>query len=218
MERSVGEPREGPHPELAKWLADASRGDDAAWRRIIDLYARRIYALARSRLGRDHLAEEITQSVFVTVATKIASGGVGGGKEPGEAGATDGGYVEQGKFEAWLFRIATNRVRDEARRLKRHSVVTSGLEGEPAAAPARRTDRAEPRELARLRDAMLRLGDDDREVVELRHHAGLSFRQIADLLNEPLGTLLARHHRALRKLKGMLEDAGASGGSFVEPA
>lgn len=215
MEQPVPEPRdgpggphphgahEGPHPELAKWLADASRGDDAAWRRIIDLYARRIYALARSRLGRDHLAEEITQSVFVTVATKITTVEAGGN-----------GYVEQGKFEAWLFRIATNRVRDEARRLKRQSVVLDGLEQDAAPQPAARTDRAEPRELARLRDAMLRLGDDDREVVELRHHAGLSFRQIADLLNEPLGTLLARHHRALRKLKGMLEEAGG----IAEPA
>jgi RNA polymerase sigma-70 factor (ECF subfamily) len=200
MEPSLaqGEPhdglRDGPPLELAQWLADAARGDDGAWRRIIDLYARRIYALARSRLGRDDLAEEITQSVFVTVATKI--------------GAGDGsGYVEQGKFEAWLFRIATNRVRDEARRLKRHAGVSEGLDIEPAG-PEVRTERAETRELQRLRDAMLRLGEDDREVVELRHHAGLSFRQIADLLGEPLGTLLARHHRALRKLKAMLEEAG----------
>jgi len=208
MEQPIAQPREGPHPDLARWLADASRGDDAAWRRIIDLYARRIYALARSRLGRDHLAEEITQSVFVTVATKIAARD-GGGDSPGE----QSGYVEQGKFEAWLFRIATNRVRDEARRLKRQPVASDGLDHEHAA-PATPTDRAEPRELAKLRDAMLLLGDDDREVVELRHHAGLSFRQIADLLGEPLGTLLARHHRALRKLKGMLEDPGG----LPEPA
>ncbi len=206
MEQPVAQPREGPHPELARWLADAARGDDDAWRRIIDLYARRIYALARSRLGKDHLAEEITQSVFVTVATKIAAGDAA--LDAGVRGSSPGtGYVEQGKFEAWLFRIATNRVRDEARRLRRHSVV-SGLDHDPVAAPASPPDRAEPRELTRLRDAMLQLGEDDREVVELRHHAGLSFRQIADLLNEPLGTLLARHHRALRKLKGMLEDAG----------
>ena len=45
---------------------------------------------------------------------------------------------------------------------------------------------------------MARLHDADREVIELRHHGGLSFKQIAELLDEPLGTLLARHHRALR--------------------
>jgi len=41
-------------------------------------------------------------------------------------------------------------------------------------------------------------------VIELRHHGGLSFQQMADLLEEPLGTLLARHHRALRKLRELL--------------
>ena len=49
--------------------------------------------------------------------------------------------------------------------------------------------------------------DADREVVELRHHADLSFKQMAQLLNEPIGTLLARHHRALRKLRATLEQA-----------
>ena len=46
--------------------------------------------------------------------------------------------------------------------------------------------------------------DADREVVELRHHGGLSFNQISDMLKEPLGTVLARHHRALKKLKDLI--------------
>jgi RNA polymerase sigma-70 factor (ECF subfamily) len=55
-----------------------------------------------------------------------------------------------------------------------------------------------------LRSAMEKLTDADREIVELRHHAGMSFKQMADMLNEPLGTLLARHHRALKKLKELI--------------
>jgi RNA polymerase sigma-70 factor (ECF subfamily) len=55
---------------------------------------------------------------------------------------------------------------------------------------------------------MARLPDADREVVELRHHAGLTFAQMADMLSEPLGTLLARHHRALKKLKSILAGQG----------
>lgn len=49
----------------------------------------------------------------------------------------------------------------------------------------------------RLKRAM-DLSEADREIVELRHHGGLSFKQIADVLGEPMGTLLARHHRALK--------------------
>lgn len=225
-----------PEVDLAPLLRAAAEGDPQAWRAIVDLYARRVYALARSRLGSsgggrggqpsahsgggsgasgsagsarhgssisqpgqgggDDDAEEVTQSVFVTVATKLASGD----------------YAEEGRFEAWLFRIAMNRIRDEARRRKRHArpmdpVVMSGVRAEGATADAggpfsAAGDRA--RALHALRAALQELPEADREVVELRHHAGMSFREMADVLNEPLGTLLARHHRALRKLKELL--------------
>lgn len=178
-----------PTRELARLLECAAGGDQDAWRRIVSLYARRIYALARSRGMSPEASEEVSQSVMVTVAEKLGSGE----------------YSESGKFEPWLFRIAMNRVRDAHRRIKRRSEV--GLDAASgAAAPSARTRPAgaDDPELAALRDAMAALPEADREVVELRHHAGLGFRQIAALLNEPHGTVLARHHRALRKLKNLL--------------
>ena len=48
------------------------------------------------------------------------------------------------------------------------------------------------------------LSEKDREVIDLRHVGGLSFRQIGELLDEPVGTLLARHHRALAKLRDLM--------------
>lgn len=68
---------------------------------------------------------------------------------------------------------------------------------------------------------MMELSESDREIIELRHHGGMSFKQMADLLNEPLGTLLARHHRALRKLKELMsesDDAENDGGASSEVA
>jgi RNA polymerase sigma-70 factor (ECF subfamily) len=177
-----------------------------AWRRLIDLYARRVYALARSRLGagRHELAEEITQSVFATVASKI--GQHPGSGERGGAGS-GGGYAELGKFESWLFRIAMNRIRDEIRRARRQAEPTDPvsfhiLQAPPQ--PAGDLDSDTPEQLRALRGAIAKLSEADREVVELRHHAGLSFKQIAELLSEPIGTLIARHHRALKKLKDLL--------------
>ncbi len=196
-------------PELSGLLAAAAAGDQGAWRSIVDLYARRVYALARSRLGSrggvrgggrgvrsgpwvvgDDDAEEVTQSVFCTIANKLSTGA----------------YTEQGRFESWLFRVAMNRIRDEARRRRRQAAPSDpGELGERPASTDAAPAEAEPGdEVSRLRAAMEHLGDADREVVELRHHAGMSFRQIADMLDEPLGTLLARHHRALRKLKDLM--------------
>lgn len=55
---------------------------------------------------------------------------------------------------------------------------------------------------------MGQLSESDREIVELRHHGQMNFKDMADLLEEPMGTLLARHHRALRKLKELMEASG----------
>ncbi len=172
---------------LDELLREAAAGDDQAWRRLIGLYSRRVYALVRSRVGDPDLAEELTQSVFATVSTKLADQ-----------------YTEQGRFESWLFRIAMNRVRDEARRAKRQAtavdpVVFDARAGQPA------TGRDEDL-TARLGAAMGELSDADREIIELRHHGQMSFKQMAELLDEPTGTLLARHHRALRKLRSSMED------------
>lgn len=173
--------------DLSGLLAAAARGDQHAWSEIVRLYARRVYALIKSRVHRTDLAEELTQSVFVTVATKLGSGG----------------YVDRGRFEAWLFRVAVNRVRDEIRRLRRHAEPTDP-EQFGALAAAAPTDRAAESDLASLRSAMAQLGEADLEIIQLRHQAGLPFATIAEMLHEPIGTLLARHHRALRKLKELI--------------
>ena len=63
----------------------------------------------------------------------------------------------------------------------------------------------------RLTAALSQLNSEDREIVDLRHFGGMSFKELAAYFEEPLGTLLARHHRALRKLRGILESRGHDG-------
>lgn len=183
--------------DLAPLLQAASQGEAKAWSELVGRYARRVYALAKSRCRNHDAAEEITQSVFATVAEKLGSGE----------------YNEQGRFESWLFRVASNRVRDHVRKLKRRLTAGVSEELERVAAGTQPQTDVSPTQLAsRLRDVMQQLSETDREVVELRHHGGLSFKQISDMLGEPLGTLLARHHRALKKLKELLGDIQDEGG------
>lgn len=168
-------------------LLQAADGDEQAWREIVDRYTGRVFGLLRAQCGDPDLAEEITQNTFCRIAAKL------------------GGYSEAGKFEAWLFRIAMNLLRDEMRRRKRHAVPTedqqlvglvgAGNEPEP---------RAELQELADLREAISRLSDAEQLVIHLRHSGELSFKQIAEMTDQPIGTVLARHHRALKKLHDWL--------------
>jgi len=170
-------------------LLEAAEGSSAAWEEIVTTYARRVYALLHSQCGDSDLAEEITQSTFCTIAVKLAA------------------YTELGRFEAWLFRIAMNRLRDEMRRRRRQAVaIDSEALASFAGQDPRSTDQRVPDdpEIAALRSAMSRLNEADREVIQLRHYGGLSFRQIAELLDQPLGTVLARQHRALQKLAELM--------------
>ncbi len=184
----------------------AARGDAAAWEALVGAYAGRVFGLLLRQCGDRELAEELTQAAFVKVVRKLGSG-----------------YDERGKFEPWLFRIAMNGLRDEMRRRKRQAqpmdMTPGGTGAWASASPREPSDaaghggerpedaliRAERVEM--LREAVAGMSEADREILHLRHTAGMSFAEIAETLNQPLGTVLARGHRALKKLKQRMLEA-----------
>ncbi|MEM0982944.1 MAG: sigma-70 family RNA polymerase sigma factor [Planctomycetota bacterium] len=207
-----GEDRGSPTPEadeaaareLRELVSRAASGEEAAWRDLLGRYARRVFALAKSRLGSPELAEEVAQDVFVRVAQSFSRA------------RASGGYTEADRFEPWLFRIAMNRIRDEGRARSRRGKMQQGLIDRGDGFTEHAPDQQEPADVRSLRAAIDELGDADREVVELRHHGQMSFQQIADQLGEPMGTVLARHHRALKKLRSKLEPNDETGGNDHE--
>lgn len=174
--------------QLELVLRQAAEGDERAWRTVVDIYGPRVFGLLRAQCGNADLAEEIAQSTFCTVAAKI------------------GAYSEIGKFEAWLFRIAMNRLRDEMRRRKRQAKPVEDKSLAALADTGRESplEALDPAALDQLRRAVAHLSDAEQRIIHLRWFAQLSFKQIADLLEQPLGTVLARHHRALKRLKEAL--------------
>ena len=209
----------GPSPQqpsepLDSLLARAAAGEGDAWHTLVNSYSKRVFGLLVRQCGDRELAEEITQATFVKVVGHI------------------GRYREQGKIEPWLFRIAMNRLRDEMRRRGRQARPMDmsgargdgessgdaaawhatqdriqrggGDEGSDSEDPSQRADRAE--QVDRLKAAIESMNEADRTVLNLRHTAGLSFAQIAETLGEPLGTVLARGHRALAKLRKLMTE------------
>jgi len=175
--------------ELHEHIVAAANGDEIAWRTIVEAYSFRVFALIRSKCANEDLAEEITQSTFCTIAQKLPT------------------YTETGKFEAWLFRIAMNRLRDEMRRRKRHAIPMENemigvLSG--GVSDVQKDDEAVA-QIQRLRVAVRQLSSSDQDIIHMRHSAGMSYKQIAEVLGEPLGTVLARQHRALKKLRSFMD-------------
>ena len=180
----MGEPSSD---HLSELLADAAHGEENAWRSLVEIYLPRVLAVVRSQCHDPDLAEEITQSAFCTVVSKLPE------------------YQEVGRFESWLMRIAMNRLRDEMRRRKRQAMPAEETTLVSFAGAVPKADTGIPdtqRQL--LGEAMERLSAADREILVLRHVSGLSFKELSEALDTPVGTLLARHHRALKKLKTLL--------------
>ncbi|MGE0481212.1 MAG: RNA polymerase sigma factor [Phycisphaerae bacterium] len=176
---------------LNELLQRAGRADPNALSELVAAYSGRVYGLLFQLTGSRDAADDLLQETFLRVVRMI------------------GEYQHDGRFDGWLFRIAANLARDRARQLRRRG-ATAGLESaeiesrmldtpaadEPATCVARGED------ADRLRSALRRLTSAEREILLLRHYSELSFRDIAELLDVPLGTALARAHRALQRLRG----------------
>jgi len=178
----------------------AQQRQEAGFDILVEVYSARLYGYLYRLTGSREAAEDLLQEVFVRVVRRI------------------GEYQDDGRFEAWLFRIATNLARDRLRQTRRHGPEGTGeAPGRTEEAEAqkawtdRRQDRPDGRlELAeqvdRLQRALGELSPAEREVIMLRHFTGLSFQEIAGIMGTPLGTALARAHRGLKRLREIMAD------------
>ena len=185
---------------LAEAIRGAQRGDSASFDRLADAFASRIFGFLFRLTCSKHDAEDLMQEVFVRVVRTI------------------GAYRHEDRFEAWIFRIATNLVRDRIRRARRapkqittadsagsddeggHRVL-EGIVGPSEGAHARLVL---GEEIDAMNTALARLPEAEREVIMLRHFSEMSFKEIAEAMGTPLGTALARAHRGLARLREIL--------------
>ena len=146
-----------------------------------DVYAY-VVTLLRSRTA----AEDVTAQAFERAFRKARS------YDPGKGGP-----------RAWLFGIARNAALDELRRGKRIATLVA----EPADAAATPDEAAERAlERAAVRDALAGLPPRDREVIALKFHAGLDNAELAAVLGVSVSNAGTRLHRALTKLREILDD------------
>ena len=167
--------------ELDRLLLRVGRGDREAFARLYGQTRGAVYALALSLLRDAHEAQDVAQDVYVKVWESAPA------------------YRPQGSPMAWLLTVARNLARSRLRQSGRQIEL-----GEEAwnAIPAASPD-LEDRQL--LQGALARLGVEEREIVLLHAVSGLKHREIAQLLELPLSTVLSKYHRGLKKLKAQMK-------------
>ena len=178
-----------------KLIRRCKLGEEAAFQEVLTRYRGAIYNLCWRMTRNDEDARDLAQEVFIKVFTLLDR------------------YDEQYAFSSWLFRIATNHCIDHLRRqrLRMLSMERDGGMDDEEAEMQIPSDDPEPDVVLQRREALEKLEEviadlppHYRVITLLRHDQQLSYEEIAETLQLPLGTVKARIHRARNMIQQML--------------
>ncbi|MGH9665043.1 MAG: RNA polymerase sigma factor [Bryobacteraceae bacterium] len=175
-------------------------GADAAWEDLVKVHTRRVYAICYRFTGSEVEAQDLTQDVFLRVFRTLKSFRAG-----------------EGSFAVWLARLTRNLLIDHYRRTKLER-STDSIEDqlpvleEKSSLTGRADGLLAGREASELLQAALqKLSPDLRETVILRDLEELEYREIAQVLSVPEGTVKSRLNRGRAELARVLKRKAASG-------
>jgi RNA polymerase sigma-70 factor (ECF subfamily) len=146
-----------------------------------------VYGFVRFRVGDAHLAEDLTATVFERALAKLAS------------------VREPDRVRAWLFTVARNVVTDERRRRRRTTDLDAVENLEHLWADSAERLALDRDEWRRLVGYLAELDDRDREVLALRFAAGLSNREVGEIVGRSEAHVAQIAHRAVVKLRRRFE-------------
>ncbi|MBI2687982.1 MAG: sigma-70 family RNA polymerase sigma factor [Acidobacteria bacterium] len=169
-------------------------GDEGAWEDLVKTHTRRVYSICFRFIGKDSEAQDLTQEVFLRLFRTMKSFRAG-----------------EGSFTVWLSRMTRNLLIDNYRRTRQERITDSiedqlpMLEEKSLGAGSRTDGILAGREASELLQAALqRLSPELRETVILRDLEELEYKEIAETLGVPEGTVKSRLNRGRTELARIL--------------
>jgi len=158
------------------------KGDSAAWLELIESYSGHMLSYFIANVRSRSVAEDLLSDFYTKLYKSI------------------NGY-KGGSFEAWLYKIAYSVFYDYLRKTIRERKNAQQYHEEMA----HMQQAGEPEEdLPDLGSALADLDEESRSLIMLRYYSDMSFKEIAEATGKPIGTVLTKVHRALKKLKTKL--------------
>jgi RNA polymerase sigma-70 factor, ECF subfamily len=176
--------------EIDSLVDKAKSGDMNAFGRLYDIHVDRIYRHIYYRTGKNEDARDLTQEVFIKAWQALPK------------------YRKtQTPFLGWLFTISHNRVIDYYRTHKVHDTINDELNIEdPGKGPEILTEQLFSQQ--ELKKVILRLPEDQQQVILMYFIEGMEYGEIAAALNKTEGNIRVITHRALKKMRDILSAAG----------
>jgi RNA polymerase sigma-70 factor (ECF subfamily) len=188
-------------PEIHKEVIENCKaGDEKAFSEIVLQRQKKVFNIAYRMLGNSEEAKDLAQEVFISVFQSIKD------------------LKEEIKFDAWLTQITLNHCRNRWKYLKRRQYFTSdslddSVETEDGSVPGVLFDPSDNPETVfekkmiqeSIQRGLLKLKEDQRELLVLRDLQGFSYEEMGETLGLPEGTIKSKLHRARMELKEILE-------------
>ena len=179
-------------PSEAELVRRAVAGEHGAFEQLVLLHRPRVLRTAYGIIGSTQEAEDVAQEVFVKIWQSLDRFGM------------------QSSLASWIYRITTNTAIDRLRRRR----DTVSLDAPGPASPALESPKALPEDLAMrndqqkmLRKAIMELSPNARVALILREYEQLSYKEIAEVLDIPVGTVMSRLNYARQSLRRKLDNS-----------
>jgi RNA polymerase sigma-70 factor (ECF subfamily) len=188
-------------PKIQKEVIESCKaGNEKAFREIVLHSQRKVFNIAYRMLGNKEEAKDLAQEVFLSVYASIKD------------------LREEAKFEAWLTQITINHCRNRWKYLERRKYFKSESlddpietqDGEiprPIYDPSDNPETLYEKRMIQeaIQRGLLKLKKEQREIIVLRDLQGISYEEIGELFQLPIGTVKSKLHRARMDLKRILE-------------
>ena len=172
--------------ELEQIIAGCQAGESESFRELIDRFAKPCYGYFYRVTGNREISDELLSELFAKLVSGIRS-------------------YKGGSFESWLFRIASNVFYDHLRAKQKQNKLLEVRRQQLLETKPVEQKKSDIEQLDNLQIKLNKLDTDTRELIMLRYYSQLSFKELAKMRGEPIGTTLAKVHRGLKKLRELME-------------
>ena len=179
----------------AQLLTRYGEGNEIAFNELVDRYKNSLYAFLRQFLNRHDLVEDVFQETFLQLYASRDS------------------FDTSRPLRPWLFTIAANKAKDALRKNQRHSAVSIGtltnsdemsfeevlntLSHDDTEMPSEKLERTEA--TTKVNEIVANMPESLREILILAYFNKFSYKQMAEILSIPIGTVKSRLHTAVAR-------------------
>lgn len=170
---------------LKQLIKGCQQGKTECFSQLVDTYGSRLYGYFYRLSGNTDISDDLLSELFVRIVEKINT-------------------FKGGNFESWLFKIASNifydYLRDKQRQKKLIETRKEYIESQTTPPKTKNDEKPD-----KLQKQLQKLDADTRELIMMRFYSQLSFKEIAAIRSEPIGTTLSKVHRGVKKLRELME-------------